>query len=267
MRWGGIESRGVADDRGNLTVLGCSPSWQNAGEACSAYLVDQGGTRLLIDCGNGAFGELRQHCDYLSIDAIVVSHTHGDHVLDLLPFAYALLYSPRALRGESRRPKLYLPPGATDRLRAIFDLIDRAELLDLAYDVSEYDPATTTQVGELTLSFTPVPHFVPTHAIGVQTPAGGRLVFGADHRPAQRIIDFARGADVLILEATLMSPEDGVRGHITSVEAAEIAREAGAGQLVLTHMSDELPREQLVAQAVAIHPATALAVPGATYSF
>ena len=90
----------MADDRGNLTVLGASPSWQNAGEACSSYLVDVPGTRLLVDCGNGAFSALRERYDYLSVDAIVVSHTHGDHMLDLLPMAYALLYSPRALRGE-----------------------------------------------------------------------------------------------------------------------------------------------------------------------
>ncbi|MBJ7470802.1 MAG: MBL fold metallo-hydrolase [Solirubrobacteraceae bacterium] len=257
----------MADARGNLTVLGCSPSWQNVGEACTSFLVDAPGTRMLIDCGNGAFSKLRERCDYLSVDAIAITHTHGDHILDLLPFAYALLYSPRALKGESRRPRLLLPPGSTDRLRAIFDLIDRAELLDLAYDVEEYDPAVSSTVGSLTLDFAPVPHFVPTHAVRVSTEAGGRLVFGADHRPCQKIIDFATGADVLLLEATLLAPEEGVRGHITSVEAAEIALAAGVGQLVLTHMSDELPREQLVAQAAALHPDTALAVPGATYTF
>jgi ribonuclease BN (tRNA processing enzyme) len=257
----------VSDDRGNLTVLGASPSWQNAGEACSSYLVDVPGTRLMIDCGNGAFGELRKHHDYLSIDAIAITHTHGDHMLDLLPMAYALLYSPRALKGQSRRPLLLLPPGAIDRLRMIFDLIDRAELLDLAYDAVEYDPAVTTELPGVSLEFAPVPHFVPTHAIGLRTQTGGRLVFGADHRPSQRIIDFARGADLLLLEATLMEPEDGTRGHITSVEAAEIAKQADVDRLVLTHMSDELPREQLVAQAQAIHPATSLARPGATYAF
>ncbi len=257
----------MADASGNLTVLGCSPSWQNVGEACSAYLVDGPGTRLLVDCGNGAFAKLREHCDYLSIDAIAITHTHGDHMLDLLPFAYALLYSPRALKGESRRPRLLLPPGATERMRAIFDLIDRAELLDHAYDVEEYTPDAPVEVGSLTVDFAPVPHFVPTHAVRVRTEAGGTLVFGADHRPNQRIIDFATGADVLVIEATLLAPEEGVRGHITSVEAAEIARAAGVGQLVLTHMSDELPRDQLVAQAAAIYPDTVRAVPGATYAF
>lgn len=247
--------------------MGCSPSWQNVGQACSSYLVDFAGTRLLVDCGNGAFGRLREHGDYLAVDAIVITHTHGDHILDLVPFAYALLYSPRALRGESRRPRLYLPPGATERLRAIFDLIDRAELVDLAFEPHEYDPAVTLQVGGLELEFAEVPHYVPTFAVGIRTPAGGRLVFGADHRPSQRIVAFARAAQVLMLEATLAAPEAGVRGHLTSTEAAELARDAGVERLVLTHMTDELPREQLLAQARAVHPNSTLAEPDATYEF
>ena len=248
-------------------MLGCSPAWQNAGGACSSYLVDAGATRLLIDCGNGAFGALRAHCDYASVDAVAITHTHGDHVLDLLPFCYALLYSPRAHRGELRRPRLLLPPGAYERLCAIFDLIDRAELIDLAFEVETYDAADPTTVGDLTLTFAEVPHFVPTHAIGVAAAGGGRMVFGADSRPCQEIVDFARDASVLVLEATLPEPEAGVRGHLTSSEAAQIARDAGASALVLTHLTDELPRDELLAAAQAIHPTVSLAVPQAVHPF
>lgn len=257
----------VTDQRASLTVLGCSPSWQNVGECCSAYLVDASDTRLLIDCGNGAFSRLREHTDYASIDAIAITHTHGDHMLDLLPFAYALLYSPRALEVGLRKPTLLLPPGARERIRQIFGLIDRAELLDDAYDVVEYEAAEPVQVGSLVLEFAEVPHFVPTHAVSVRTQAGGRFVFGADHRPCGEIVDFARGADLLMLEATLLVPETGVRGHMTSAEAAAVAQEAGVDRLVLTHMSDELPREALLARAQATHAATVMAAPGAVYPF
>ncbi len=257
----------VTDQRANLTVVGCSPSWQNAGECCSAYLVDTPDTRLLIDCGNGAFSRLRQVIDYASIDAIAITHTHGDHMLDLLPFAYALLYSPRALEVGLRKPTLLLPPGGRERIRQIFGLIDRAELLDDAYDVVEYEAAEPVQVGSLVLEFAAVPHFVPTHAVSVRTQAGGRFVFGADHRPCEEIREFARGADLLMLEATLLVPEKGVRGHMTSVEAATIASEAGVDRLVLTHMSDELPRESLLEQAQVVHAQTVLAAPGAVYPF
>lgn len=251
----------------HLTILGCSPAWQNSGGACSAYLIDAGGSRVLVDCGNGAFGALRSHCDYATVDAIAITHTHGDHMLDLLPFAYALLYSPRARAGGLRHPVLWLPPGAADRIRSIFALIDRAELLDLAFDVREYRAGSQAQIGGLTLEFTEVPHFVPTHAIAATAPGGGRVVFGADSRPCPEIADFAQGASIAVLEATLQAAEDGVRGHMTAAEAAAIAAGAGVGRLVLTHITDELPREDLLASALEVHPGAVLARPGMQLPF
>ncbi len=70
-----------------------------------------------------------------------------------------------------------------------------------------------------------------------------------------------------MLEATLLVPETGVRGHMTSSEAAHIAQAAGVDRLVLTHMSDELPREELLAEAQAIHPSSVLCTPGDEYLF
>ena len=71
--------------------------------------------------------------------------------------------------------------------------------------------------------------------------SGGRLVFGADSRPTEQLVEFARGAELLLIEATLPRPErTGERGHLTPREAGEHGRDAGAGRLVLTHISDEL---------------------------
>ncbi len=71
-----------------ITVLGKSPSWQDAGGACSGYLVEEAGTFLLLDCGNGVFSKLRRHRDYVAVDVIVISHLHADHFLDLVPYAH-----------------------------------------------------------------------------------------------------------------------------------------------------------------------------------
>ena len=78
-----------------ITVLGKSPSWQDAGGACSGYLIESGETTVLLDCGNGVFGKLRERVDYVDVDAVVLSHLHADHFLDLVPFSYALTYSPK----------------------------------------------------------------------------------------------------------------------------------------------------------------------------
>ena len=73
-----------------VTVLGKSPSWQDAGGACSGYLIEEGDTAVLMDCGNGVFSKLRRYRDYVAVDAVVLSHLHADHFLDLVPFIYAL---------------------------------------------------------------------------------------------------------------------------------------------------------------------------------
>ena len=78
-----------------ITVLGKSPAWQDAGGACSGYLIEQDGFALLLDCGNGVFSKLRRFRDYVDVGAVIVSHLHADHFLDLVPFAYALTYAPR----------------------------------------------------------------------------------------------------------------------------------------------------------------------------
>src|SRR5207248_6725696 len=78
-----------------LTVLGKSPSWQDAGGACSGYFIEEDGTAVVVDCGNGVFSKLRRFRDYTAVDGVVISHLHADHFLDLVPFAYALTYAPR----------------------------------------------------------------------------------------------------------------------------------------------------------------------------
>ena len=67
-----------------ITVLGKSPSWQDAGGACSGYLIEESGTCVLLDCGNGVFSKLRRYRDYVAVDAVVISHLHADHFLDLV---------------------------------------------------------------------------------------------------------------------------------------------------------------------------------------
>ena len=71
-----------------LTVLGKSPAWQDAGGACSGYLIEEGDTALVVDCGNGVFAKLRERIDYTDVDAVAVTHMHADHFFDLFPSRY-----------------------------------------------------------------------------------------------------------------------------------------------------------------------------------
>ncbi len=233
-----------------ITVLGKSPSWQDAGGACSGYLVQGNGTNLVLDCGNGVFGKLRKFLDYVDVDAVVISHLHADHFLDLVPFSYALTYAPRQQpvpvdkwpgTDHPARPALYAPPGARDFLRRVVGSWGNEDLVEKAFDLREYGVDSVLVVGPLRVSFGAVPHFVDTYAISVESGAGGRLAYGADSRPSEELVRFARGADLFLVEATLPRPErTGVRGHLTAEEAGEHGRSAGAKRVVLTHISDEL---------------------------
>src|ERR687894_1927490 len=217
-----------------LTVLGKSPSWQDAGGACSGYLLEDDGTAVLLDCGNGVFGKLRERMDYVDVDAVVISHLHADHFLDLVPYSYALTYAPRQQpvpvhrwpgTDNPARPRLITPPGSTETFRRVVGAWGNDDLIENAFDLEEYEEDSTPEVGPLKFTFRSVPHFTETFAIRVSSAnGGGELVYGADSRPSEEVVEFARGAELLIVEATLPRPErTGMRGHLTPREAGEHA--------------------------------------------
>jgi ribonuclease BN (tRNA processing enzyme) len=234
-----------------VTVLGKSPSWQDAGGACSGYLLQEDGVSVLIDCGNGVFSKLRQFVDYTEVDAVVLSHLHADHFLDLVPFSYALTYAPRQQpvpvppwpgTDSPARPRLIAPPGATETFRRVVGAWGNEDLIEKAFALEEYEEASTPEVGPLRFRFQSVPHFTQTFAICIESArGGGSFAYGADSSPSEDLVRFVAGSDLLIIEATLPRPErTGMRGHLTPEEAGRHARAAAARRVVLTHMSDEL---------------------------
>ena len=235
-------------------MLGKSPAWQDAGGACSGYLIEDGETAIVLDCGNGVFAKLRQRRDYTLIDAVVISHLHADHFFDLFPYSYGLLLTPRQQpvpvaghpgTDSPARPRLIAPPGARRMFRSIGNAWGDGTLTESAFRLEEYATESELEVGTLRLRFATVPHYVLTHAVEVtSTTSPRRLTFGADCRPNDELVDFARNTDLLLVEATLPRPErTGVRGHLTASEAGEHARRAGAARAILTHISDELDAE------------------------
>lgn len=244
-----------------VTVLGKSPAWQDAGGACSGYLVEGGGRRVLLDCGPGVFAKLRRFVDYIDVDAVVISHLHADHVLDLVPFASALRYAPRQqpvpVAGwpgteSPARPRLLAPPGAREKLAALCTATGMsADHIETAFALTVYDPAEVHAIGGMNVRFTPVPHFVPCNAVQFREHER-RFTFSADCAPNDALCELARDTDLLLIEATLPRPErDGDRGHLTPQEAGEHGARAGAHRLVLTHISDELDADWARAEAAA----------------
>jgi ribonuclease BN (tRNA processing enzyme) len=242
-----------------ITVLGKSPAWQDVDGACSGYLVQEDGYALLLDCGNGVFSKLRTYRDYVDVDAVLVSHLHADHILDLVPFSYALTYAPRQQpvpvagwpgTDKPARPVLHAPLGASEMFGDITKHWDDEELIQRAFELYEYRPGDELQLGPLMIRFCEVPHYTPTFAVELVTPSGARFTYSSDCRPNDQLVRFARGTDLLLIEATLPRPERaGLRGHLTPGEAGDHGRRASAKRLVITHFSDELDADWARAQA------------------
>jgi ribonuclease BN (tRNA processing enzyme) len=242
-----------------ITVLGKSPAWQDADGACSGYLIQHEGFTLLLDCGNGVFSKLRRFCDYVDVDAVLVSHLHADHFLDLVPFSYALTYAPRQQpvpvagwpgTAEPARPQLWAPMGAAQLFRHLAASWGKEDLVEAAFALHEYDGPDKLELGPLRLRFCEVPHYTHTLAVEVSDGNGVRLTYSADCAPNEQLVRFAHATDLLLVEATLPRPErTGERGHLTPYEAGHHGRRAQARRLVVTHFSDELDPEWALAQA------------------
>ncbi len=222
-----------------LTVLGCSPASTNPGGASSSYLIEEGSTKVLVDCGNGSLGVLLQHTALEDVTSIVISHMHFDHMLDLIPYRYALAFArdTRARNAQDeivQRPTLYLPPEGHAMLLQITHVQDPGNgFFSDYFDVREYDPASSLTVGPMTLAFVAVKHRPHTYAIRV-TAGDHTLAYSADTGVCPGIYEAARDADVFLCECANAAGSDFAL-HLTAAQAGSIAQDAGAQRLLLTH--------------------------------
>jgi len=241
-----------------LLVLGTGAAAPGPGQGCSGYLVTEGATRLLLDCGSGVVSRLREAGEWEKLTVLLLTHLHADHCLDL----FCLYYSRKYAKGKSFAAlPVFLPPGETDRLARLSEVlrVEPNSLLHEVFEVSEYDPAGL-QVGELWLRFARTDHPVPTYAVRVEGRKAS-LVYSSDTAPTANLEELATGCDLLLSEATL-SQEDFVperRLHLTPGLAAEVARRAGVRQLLLTHLWPDYSRQEMLEQAQRVFPATELA--------
>ncbi len=230
-----------------LTVVGASPSCPNAGGACSGYLFETHETALLVDCGPGVVGQLQKYLPYWELSAVVITHMHADHVLDLVPLRYGFRYSPAASQHEP--PRVYVPPKGRVKLERLFSVLDPAGagLADVLL-VGEYDPGARLRLGSLTVRFHPMRHYEPTWGVRV-TDGHAVVAYSGDTGPCDELMALAQGADLFLCEATMPTRSERDWGHMTPAEAGEVARAAGARRLVLTHVWQELDRDELVREA------------------
>ncbi len=222
-----------------LTVVGSSSSIPRPNRACSSYLIQAGESSVVLDLGTGAFANLRPYVDYDRLDAIVITHMHADHFLDLVPLRYALTYG--KLRRE-RKLAVYLPPGGVATLEMLVSAFadeGRSFLADV-FELATYDPATTLRIGSAVLHFATTSHYIPAYAVRFEQDDCS-VTYSADTAPDERVVALAHDSDVFVCEATLLASdvEHGTRGHSSAYEAGRMAQAAGVRRLMLTHYPSE----------------------------
>jgi ribonuclease BN (tRNA processing enzyme) len=210
----------------DLTVLGCSGSYgAPAGGACSGYLVRAGATAIWLDCGNGTFANLQRHLVVEDLAAVVITHEHPDHCVDLYGLHVLWRY------GLERSGLAVLAPeGLRERLAVLVggDWGD-------TFEWSVIGDGDATVIGELGLRFSRTDHPPPTYAVEASGD-GKRIVYTSDTGPGWSVDAFASGADLVLSEATYQRDDRGGARHLTAHDAGRAAREAAARRLLLTHL-------------------------------
>jgi ribonuclease BN (tRNA processing enzyme) len=216
-----------------VTIVGCSGSFPGPRSASSCYLVETDGYRLLLDLGSGAVGSLQRHLDLAELDAVLISHLHPDHCIDLLPLYVARTYDPR--RRFDRLP-VRIPAGGAEQMARAYGR-DEQPGLAASYDFSEWTPGSH-QLGPFTVTVARMAHPIETWGMRVEHD-GAVLAYSADTGPCDALVDLARDADLALVEAAFETGRDDHAPpdlHLTAREAGQAAAAAGVRHLVLTHL-------------------------------
>lgn len=199
-----------------LTVVGCSGSIPGPDSPCSSYLLEQDGFRLLLEAGTGSAGPLLRYTDPGALDAVFISHRHGDHADDLFTIGYH--------KGRFHPGTPPIPVYGPDNLR-IWQHDADAELRRVP------DALATTAIGPFSVRIAPVRHIEDTWALRVDD----RLCYTADTEPCAELDELAAGCEVVLAEAAGFDADPQKR-HLSAGDAGRLATSAGARLLVITHL-------------------------------
>lgn len=229
-----------------LTCIGKYGPFPKAGESCSCYLLSHGGKNVVLDLGCGALSKLLLKLHVRDIDAVVLSHLHADHMGDTLTLRYALGAAKKLGWRDTPLP-VYMPaePAAEAALVSAHDMVDARVITD----------GMKTAICGMDVSFARMPHAVPSYAMAFRA-QGRKFVYSGDAQDNETLAGFARDADLLLMEAALLS-KDKTPGalHVSAKDAGRIGRDAQAKRMLITHIFPEYDPEELLREARECYPA------------
>lgn len=246
-----------------MVVLGASGTYPKPDGACTGYLLRSGGHHIWMDAGSGTFANLQRHTDPNSLKAVMISHLHIDHILELYSLYYAIRFGaggqgPRGLqifapaRAEAHLQQLVSPTGPDG--------------FGGYYDFKTVRSGDKISLEPFVFTFLRSVH--PIECLSMRVQASGRtLAYTSDTGWNDELIEFSRGADVLIAEASLQAPNPAMtQVHLTAEQAGSLAEKAGVGRLVLTHIVPGLdPNVSLEQASTQFHGEILLAIDNAVF--
>jgi len=224
-----------------LTVVGCWAPYPRAGEACSGYLLKTEQATVLLECGHSVFSTLQKYQDFKGLDAVIVTHYHPDHFVDL----YALRHALRGAKILGRR---------TEPLRLLVPA-QPVDVFNYWYGTEEFkvEPiACPVTVKDLKLRFPPAFHTMPGYMVVAEDSKGSRLVYSGDTDFVEEGLGVAEGADILLAEASILERDREYARkakHLTAREAGRWASMCRVKRLVLTHFWPEYSLQDIEAEA------------------
>lgn len=229
-----------------LVVLGSGTCVPRRRRGPAGYVLETDEQLVLLDAGSGTLGRLAQAgLDYRRLTHALFTHTHTDHTADLGPLLFALNYTPGFERSEPLA--MIGPPGFARFVEQLSEawpwIRPRGDWLELR----EVEAESISGPG-LDLRSRPVEHAgIPAVAYRLET--GGRsVVFSGDTRYCAAVVEIARGADLLLIEASLPEEGEGTEVHLTAELAGRVAAEAGVARVVLTHFYPDCDRVDMIAR-------------------
>jgi ribonuclease BN (tRNA processing enzyme) len=234
-----------------LLVAGAGPAYtDHRGAVGAAYLVRHGTDSLLLDLGQGAFPNVAGALEPSALGAVIVSHLHPDHFIDLVPLRHYLRFE----FDPPRRMRVIGPAGLDDRLDALHA---SPGFSAAALDLEALTDGGSYRVGSLTLEAVRVRHTDDSHAFRVSVGPGPGLVYSGDCGSADDLRPLIRPGDTLLAEATF-GADDVAPGsaHLNAWDVGRLAADTGVVRVLLTHLLMGRDRERAldVAAGLALVP-------------
>lgn len=238
IRFSGGNANGERRSTMELRILGCGDAFGSGGRNQSGYLVYAGNRRFLLDCGPTTLPALkRAGIDPADLDAIFISHLHGDHFAGVPFFFIEFLH-----RRPPQKPlQLAGPPGTESRVAALFQLMYGSTLPENwnAVNFLVLQPDIASRVADIQIHPFRVPHQEKDISLGMRIAYDGKqLLYSGDSAWTPRFIEEARGVDLFLCECSFY--DEGSGNHVRYLTLREYFARLECKTLVLTHMGSEM---------------------------